>query len=515
MKTTSTKVSLLALALFAIGCNEQVAPELKNSNSSTTAPPTTITPPEYFFRVVDKSPLILNYKVHRTGETRAETLCEVKKTVALSNDLYRGDAVLPHDQKTNDITCFFEAEELSLFHSGMSFAYEASPNTCEYVAYAPYSYYDRVPGTSTSSITQVECENATDADAATRGAPAYDPDGTGPTPATTAGCGQSVDTSIVSVTERRAFPNFGEVQDLCRFDYTKDGGPNCDEGMISLTILTVTVDDNGVVSSNSTTTRGSCGGKASNCIAGPIKLEPTIANMTNGSVVHRTELNGFFTKTVELPGVMDTATMRQNRDYVNFRRNLASTQIDFIDDFDLGYKAAYAAPAYNKAYDPNLLDMYSSNKRMDGTPIVSSAALTAQSKIHGYTARPLAIEAFMGASASYKTSPFYTFYCLDRAMDIKARIRMVVRDWDRVFPVSNNLELLSDINMGVNARQDVPDDVEIPGDQDSYNYFNDVADWDDFLQMSRTPGPYAPGTTQWLPYHGVFNPLNYPNGGFQ
>lgn len=517
MKTKTTKVSLLALALLAIGCNEQVAPELKGGNNSDSTNPPVIMPDEFVFRVVNKSPLILNYKLHRTGMGRSNTHCEIKQNFPFTDDLYQSEGyptALPHDSKVYDITCFFEAEELALYHSGFSFAYEASPNTCEFVSYGPYSYYEYQPGTSSSRITQTKCEGEHTNDShviATGASPAYGPG------ADRAVCGESVDTSIPTTSQRAAFGNFEDPQDYCRFDYSKNDGPNCDEGNITFTTMTFTrsLGDSEAVppvppstNINREVTTHSCGGKAANCIAGAIKHEPVLENMTSGRVITRIEKNESFSRTVDLPGLIEEHR-GTNLDYANYRRTLASPHIDFVDPSVGAYRSAFSDMNYWKGFDPALLDKYSNNYSYNTSQILSDADTTAYSRINGYTARPLAAEPSMGLGSSYRTSPFYTFSCLDRAMETKARIRIVVRDWDRLHPGTDEIEILSDIFAGRNARQDIPSEEEIPGDQDPNNRFNDIWDWDDMILMTRTPGSYNAGT-RWLPYLGPFLPENFP-----
>jgi hypothetical protein len=116
-------------------------------------------------------------------------------------------------------------------------------------------------------------------------------------------------------------------------------------------------------------------------------------------------------------------------------------------------------------------------------------------------------------------NPYYTFYCFDKAFDVKARIRMVVREWDRIFPTdTSDLELLSDLGKGVNARQDSTVVYEVPGDSDGWLYINDLEDWDDHIPMQRTPGVFVPTSTIWQPLptagypEGFFNPAYFTNG---
>ncbi|HLW57767.1 MAG TPA: hypothetical protein VKY27_10300, partial [Bacteriovoracaceae bacterium] len=100
--------------------------------------------------------------------------------------------------------------------------------------------------------------------------------------------------------------------------------------------------------------------------------------------------------------------------------------------------------------------------------------------------------------------------CFDSAAEMRARIKMVVRDWDRYFSPDRTLfNLISDIDKGTNARMDNPLGIEIPGDGDAVNSLNDFDDWDDFLRMERTPGPIT-SSTIWSPAKGFHHPDNFP-----
>ena len=163
------------------------------------------------------------------------------------------------------------------------------------------------------------------------------------------------------------------------------------------------------------------------------------------------------------------------------------------------------------------MDYYSTNLMLNNVdPIVDPARVETEAiRSNTYYAKPLAADPIMGLGS--KVNPFYTFYCFDTAFDIKSRIRMVVRDWDRIFPTNNDQELLSDLYRNSSARQDVPDLVELPNDNDAYIMFNDKVDWDDFIPMDRTPGSFDANATIWNPTgtvtypDGWFNPGRFPN----
>ncbi len=530
MKTTTTTVSLLALALLAIGCNEQVAPELKNGNSSTTVP-TVIPPKEYYFKLTNTSDADLNYNLHRTGSGRSTTPCEIKNTIGMSNDLYRSESLTPHDSKQFDVSCYLDAEELALYYSGVNYKLDVSANTCEYVGYSPFSFYDYMPGDSSTTYTAINCdENTNNLDAHGQGTPSHDPDLSGPLTTSQSNCGTMVDTGISNTALRKAFVAPESDEELCRFNY--EDGPQCDIGSITINSMDITSIIDETTGTKTTTTKWTqrkvkCGGAAANCIAGAIKQESKLANKTWGTVVEKTTTNAPYSLPKVIPSMFEDDRL-SNREYVNFRRDLASTQLRISDDLDSSgtwnytdYIAAFSDPFNNKNFEPSLIDYYSANLRMSGLPLITPSDITNESIKNGYTAKPLAAEPFLGIGEANRTSPFYSFYCLDRAMDVKARIRMYVRDWDRVFPTGASNEYISDLHLGTNARQDVPIGVEIPGDQDSwYNEFNDRHDWDDLIPMERTTGAYSSGATIWRPApdvgfpNGFFNPARFTNGNY-
>ena len=514
MKTIQ-KLSLLVMALTLASCNEKVSPELLQSNAVTPGSSTPVPPQEYYFRVVNTSDTLLNYKLHKSGPGNANTKCEIKNTTGMSSDIFRGNPV------ANDITCFFEAEELSLFHGGFSFAIEASRNTCDYIGYSPFGFYDKIPGDSSDSFLQVTCEgdsttasHASDA-AAAMGLNIQDSLGTN------IGCNDWVTTNITDIpvgTRQRFAPSSDE--ELCRFNYSED---KCDVGTIHVSELVVnytpaTPEEPSILKYEIVPRTISCGGRVENCVKGPIKEMTTeYARFTE---ITQNVLNQESSVEYKYEGII--GKRNTNMSYANFRRNLANVNIDFNTSSGLtpAYKSIWSDPLYNKVFQTRLLDYYSSNVMMDnsGDTLVPPTVLQAEAvKSNKWKAVPLAAEPFVGLSE--RINPFYTMYCLDTAFDIKARVRMVVRDWDRVFSSNNEeLELLSDLFKGANSKQDAPNYVELPDDLDGVIPFNDRKDWDDQIPMNRDIGSFNPSMTIWRPTptvtypHGWFNPARFPSG---
>lgn len=113
--------------------------------------------------------------------------------------------------------------------------------------------------------------------------------------------------------------------------------------------------------------------------------------------------------------------------------------------------------------------------------------------------RPRAIEA-----------PYYEFKCLDRAFDIKARIKVQVREWDEVSEF--NLSHLGNPNTGGNgvihnglAFTTAPNTTYEPG-FGGENPINKFLDWDDLEYWDKRAGSIAREPTETLPY--------YPGAGY-
>lgn len=542
------KLPLFALMLLLASCNEKVNPELNGSSvTSGGGGLPTVVPETYYMKVEATSPVMLNYQLHRTGNGNYNTECKISSDgVALSNDLYTAEAIAAtdHDDKQFDISCFYDAEELAIYMNGIDFKLTASANTCAYIGYAPYSFYDRIPGDSSSTYTQVTCDASIDyADSqAYLQSVAYtgSPDTVPVTSLTgTMGCTDYIDTDYTAGLPAKR-QNIISDSDLCSFDYSdetpvigQDQGKNCDIGEIVVNTVAIS-------SSGHTVTQReiNCGGLVRNCIKGPINLETELDDVTKGTVIYDTVLDADFTKEWDLPKLV-TDRRATTTEYTNYRRNLANKDIDFINTSDNTYKTIWATDPSREQFDPNLMEYYSNNRRYESaTPIISTANWATEGNVNGYRAFPLAGDPFLGIShtintktiansgaglVSYRTNPFYTFYCLDNALEVKGKIRMVIRDWDRIFTADANLEAISDYvdispTRNTISKQDNGIDQEVPGYPGVFSNFNDFTDWDDLIPMERTAGAYAAGATVWYPYitgsypNGFFNPSYFTNG---
>ncbi|MFA7614873.1 MAG: hypothetical protein WCY48_11610, partial [Candidatus Caldatribacteriota bacterium] len=423
--------TLILLATLTVACNEKISPKMLDANQSTTVPPV-IEPEEYYFRVVNTSPAIRKFHLHKSGVGNYDTPCEIKSTNKFSSSLFRD----PQRKHEFDISCIFEAEELAMQQNGFNIKFEASPNTCEFVGYAPFSFYNFKPGSSTATYTIVNCgAGVNDANLATS------PDaGLRPISADGAvGCNLMVldeGSSGIASEDAKPFAHPGDDDLLCRYDYSKTGNnrPNCDIGTITINEVNFEVkppenegDPEIIIGTRGRSRTIKCGGEISACITGPIKQENKSEGVTALISVYETVKNEPFSAVREYSTPPSEFGPMY---YSNFRRNLASPDIDF------GFQPKPDKPGFvNYAlsfegytnFTPLVMENYAAAKFFNGVddlhPLPPKAPNPDNFWVDNITVNPdgtlpiqkgvsYAAEPFMG---QLRTNPFYTFYCFDSA----------------------------------------------------------------------------------------------------
>lgn len=467
--------SVIAALMLLASCNEKVNPSLQESNSTITPPSPTVE--EQYFRLVNNSDTLLGYHLHKTGSGNYNKNCEVKATT-FSTAAYAGAA------STYDITCFFEAEELALFFNGLDWSVESSANTCEYIGYTPFSFHQWQPGNSTRTVTYNEC-------------------GTGvASPTTTGACGRyyQQSPSVTIPSPNIATPiddTIANEGELCRFNYTSQGGPNCDEGTITITKYNWTHTDDPAPSGTDTFTqsvsRVSCGGRAANCINGAIKDVASLEGLSIGTEIIKTEYNKNFSRkyTITAP---NTKKFKTNMYAANYMRQCSGADYN-NDTYNYAGLPILGFNPSQTTINMSPFDLLSKNYKRDynhanlGTAlfdysdpdVVNPGRYLAQNeKVRALANSPHSAQRVQGKW----TSPYYNFYCLNKAQDVKARIRVMIRDWDRAFTVDPIMEVMSDVYNGMDALMD--NNYDELGNLDYYDVFNDKPDWDDFL-LFQTP----------------------------
>jgi hypothetical protein len=546
MKRRLNATLLLAIIMMASSCNEQISPELLNSSSSTTVPgggggPTT---PKFYFKLEQTSPDFLRYKMHKTGPGNNNVECKIEEPEFSTTKFSTFNS-------TFDITCFLEAEEQSLFYNGVDLKLSASPDLCETVVYAPYNFFQHQPGSSTRNVELYKCSGLT-------AIPAASLTGTSHVPLLGAGCDQAVQ----PVTPGAVIKTINQDQDFCEFNYTVSGGPNCDEGVISIQEYTYSLapaycEDVGgnalpafssqttctgaghswvttkIASSAPRTRNYSCGGSIDNCRAGvglksvTSKFKGLISDVSIPS-------SGLeFVKDINL-SAPNSSNYLTNLPIANYVRQCSGpVSNSLMANFGATPSSTAASIAARKTFIPTILDRYSVGRvywntgaAIDGvfsstaaytasliTPGPMSATSHNETLLTGWTKTYYAADSFMTTKSAVdakgvsraSSNPFYAFYCLNNALDIKARIRLVVREWDQ-FPTYENqdFELLSDIfyqapgGTPLLGRMDTGG-IELADDNNPFNDFNDIVDWDDFLTGTKAMNDRctAPSIGSW------------------
>lgn len=501
------KLVLLSSLLVLASCNETISPELQQGGVVTPpgggpTEPTDPEGPQHYFKLTDSSNPTLEYLIHKSGSGNKEAKCEItSQSTPFSKATYKPN---------HDITCFLEARELALYHSGFSLTVTSSPQACQYVQYRPFSYYNRVPGDSTGNYNVSRCDNY--------GGPAL-----------TLPCNTAVSTTITSPTQFPA-PGPDDYSELCRFNHNDQ--EKCDIGIINVTETTYRSEDDGAGGLNhfstTETKRIECGGQPRFCVQGPYAKDSNNGKdfTPNGGIRYGTDEKSEFVKTISYEGLQEKNRLGTYV-YANYRRNLANYTIAYGEDDDsVPYKQAFAGI---KDFHPQLITEYA----LDGLSFLAYHGQTVPvSEAGRYSAKPLAADPFMGLYSTthprydYTVQPFYAFECLDNSYEVKARIRLVIRDWDRIrsedVAIADDVELISDIfripqgsvvdqdlsgNYYPWSRQDNNDadpDSDIPG----RGSFNDFWDWDDIVKM-RYLSP-MPGSKSYIPSDGFFSTTIFP-----
>lgn len=529
-KTWMIKLSgLLLLSAIISGCQEKIAPELSTPASTTTGGgSTTTTSTNRFYITLNKTPTgvepeDLGYVLHKAN-MGAGVNCQVDNVVDTPETL----------DSTRDISCFMEAEEFALYYNGIEFQANTDANTCEYISHEPFSYWNLPPGISRRingsprQVIRFNCDKAVVDHLGGSNVPALYGN---PSPTYTTVsqlCNKYFNLNDSGLPLPLEFGQLhmdiapalagADIQEsrLCSYNHVLSDGSEvlCDEGEINIFDVTVSGTDTSdppdnipdVISVSPSSPRLlRCGGKVRNCLSGPVVDSVGRSDVNRGIRGIIEQLNfdaGTLTMTVK-----ESFPVRAgNFHSANFMRQCSGVP---------NYNAANSfTPLPGVEFDPNILQSYSQlgvsttgtqerdTNRMDvipladhpfrgGIPMNVITTLLPTDSLRNYGVNRLS------------TQPFYSFYCLDHAYDIKARIRVAVREWNRNFsPTTQNFQFVSDVYnralpFSTRTKMDAGSPVtllEYPTvyDDDATNNvidfnFNNLMDWDDLLSFTNSP----------------------------
>lgn len=445
---------LILIASSLLSCNEKISEEIQNQ--ATAAPSSgggsgSTVSETLSIRVVNNKDPIFSYIMHKAGSV--EEACEIQAPAGGFNA-----ATYNNNDPNTVIDCVLDAEEYDLYFEGIDLDVQVDANLCEYVEYTPFKYFQWQPGVTQRDVHKVECDDICAA-------------------ANPAICNK-VFASGDGVSYTDEIIGDGSSASICSFDYSDeenfDGskqGPNCDSGSFEEKTYTYSSGDHDDdpltadaclgLTAESTFQNQPCSGDLKACYGGgsfpdKLELDKTVLITQNLSLDELT-----VDVSVDSPFNQGFDT---NLSIANFSRTCSSTSNTKVNSaFDIalidiiGNEVEEITSSSN--FVPTVVDLFE-----DGKP---DHTIYANHPFDGVATK---------LSPSADISPYYSIKCLDSARDIKAQIRVFVREWDRNLETDNLfLSRLSDINQGVSARMDAS------GDQSAGNPWNDFLDWDDHL----------------------------------
>ncbi|MBT4791813.1 MAG: hypothetical protein HON90_09595 [Halobacteriovoraceae bacterium] len=494
----------LSLFISFYGCVDKISEEVKSSEKLSESDIEAQKFLNKSMRLVNKSAENLSHVLHKTGSLSVG--CELQAPTL-------GFSSLTYDKTKASYTtdCIIDAQEYDLYFSGADFEVQVDEHLCEYVAYKPYRFFQYQPGKTTKEEFEVSCDSVCSEEASLSDicgktyksvtAAFYDPTETDYELAFTTGVttAATINTYFSPIVPRNTYGNIVSPSNpiLCEFDYSntsyhQTSGPNCDEGKITTHNIQISAQEFGVcsdgVSANQSTcvaaledwtvslicdgvtaatrpvisieevTYGECGGKSYNCLAGPGNDE--LDHNKIGTIYQNVKLEKF-SKSISISPPRDKG-YSSNMYAANFSRVCSSNATKTTAQFDTTLNLILGHQIEDRP-SRSAFTQYSYDENSDGINDYTTYGH------HPFNSR---------GSSAYPTSsinPYYAILCLDKALDVKAQIRLHIREWNRDFNNTNAyLAKLSDINQSISLMDGI-------GDQAIGESWNDLRDWDDFL----------------------------------
>ena len=429
----------LTLLFLLVSCNEKVAEGLRESDPGSSGGGGVISPTIQSMSVVSKMNPDLSYVMHKAGSLDEACVLKPPAGGLKAEDYTKADGI-------RNVDCILDAEELDLHFQDTAFEIQVENKMCEYVQYQPYRYFAMQPGNTKRTIFKTACDDVcggAQEDLCNR----YYLETTGP--------GDLGGASIFTDDVTKDF----EDKKLCVFDHTgidtPDGFefPNCDIGQVNVVSYRlnsyfrqecsdgVSADQATCEAANATWFDGNfcngdgeptgtinvtrfadddeeveCGGDLKSCLAGPGADDYSDGS---SSTIYYSEANNFKEEIViASPMSKDLAS---NRYVANFSRICADTSSNKTSP------SIFDTLVLNGAENERIAYSYTDREvDVNGDGIMDADT---------YADHPFSGNIYDNTltGARRSTSPYYAIRCLDRARDVKAQIRLYIRDWDREF----------------------------------------------------------------------------------
>jgi len=424
---------LFGLTLLS-SCTEEVSDELKNSDSSAASSTETAKFVGKSIRLVSTMGKELSFTMHKAGTIDTPCTIVAPATGFDSAKYHKDDSNLVAD-------CILDVEEADLFLKGAKYQLEVDEFLCEYVRYKPFKFIEFPYGATTRTVYKVSCDDSL----------------------CDSRCGNTYDVYTNSGLSSGMSTVANDAK--CYFNHSENDSddPNCDQGKITTIeykvagTFSATPADNtcapGGALSYVTTSDADCGGDFKACFGGPSVDQ--IGAEYSSEILNNEEL-AEFKKEWTIDPTLERTYGSSNLYSANYSRicsNTTDTKAAFGDYEIINLRGHEIETFRNTTGLTNL----SVDTDADGTDEYTSLAENPFRDYHGHA------------------NMYYGFYCLDKAFDIKAQIRLYIREWDRKFTKTNPyLAKVSDAHTSGTPLMDNS------GTQDSTEPWNNKWDWDDF-----------------------------------
>ena len=409
-----------------------------------------------------------SYVMHKSGQGFQTADCRVTNKHIVTD---AGGIVQDRDTM-NDIVCFLDGGEEDLFYQGVNFKIHASPGMCEYVTYRPYGYFN-YPPFQTSEATVYTRYADIDGDIATNcAAGAWSGQGVGTTATDIIQDGGGFNPTQTSPRAGRLWGETYCEEGTCAGDgddqpdeplcignhdtgQANQNRPNCDEGSYVINTYVCDIPENpgGPCACTMNTEEISCGGDQVNCAGGPITatdgLDPTEIDTIQGLIMFA--FFGMDGLDIIAPAPDSRPGRRSGNIFVSNWMSLAE------QDPAATLRNCVTDRGFN--YDADGWESYNISTVTGGVTAFNDVSLRFSDPSFGF-----------GRS--------YEFQCNDSAGDIKARIRVYIRDWNRDFSPSDGIDNLSE---GLPGNLLATNKEDTSADNCFGLSCNGLVDWDDLF----------------------------------
>lgn len=472
-----------------------------------------------YFKVAEVNTNIFTGYLHKSGQNQHFRECKINSRDINSPYRTAGGTI---DVTPLDITCYFDVGENDLTLYGLKFANSVGGGVCNTVTYRPMAYWSYTPFT-TSNLTTNVLERTT----------VTAPGTCDPGAALISGTNVTIASRIGTVA--------GDKTDLCQADYTDEptAGFNCDEGEYTVHKYDFTDSDGQVPNEpcalNYTTEIVKCGGRHANCMRGPIRDTLTDAQIIDKHVGrYVTSTNGVDNRNSPY-SVSPLLHQASNANFVNqnqcsvgtylYQHGLWGKVFSPTASSNKGRAAHLSAPEFRLSTAPTQglapstalnaepscdhLTELGNVIRVNGTPsaehnddlylcVVDSSSYPTLNFRYRFVGKRNQVASSTGPTSAFwswagsgynQSNPYYEFTCDDSANEIKARIKIAVRDWD--------LEITPrDIGGGVYPIRELdrinPSTMDLSGDDPFDVPYNNYDDLDDIASPAAICGASDP-----------------------